>query len=372
MASVQLKTNDGTFTALHETLRDANRCCNWLSEQAWQAKTFAQFKIHKLAYAKARERFTKLSSQVIVRCIAKVADSYKLDKKAKRRYKLDGSIAYDLRILRWYIEKQTVSIWTTSGRLKIPYVCGERQREMLKTQQGESDLILYRNSFYLAATCNIDEPEPGDIEDVIGCDMGIANILTSSDGANYSGSHIKSVRNRHKRLRAKLQKKGTKSAKRRLKELSGKEKRFAKDINHTISKQIVAHAKCTKRAIAVEDLTHIRSRIKAGRKQRGVLHSWAFAQLGAFLAYKAKQAGVTVVTVDPRNTSRGCSRCGHTEKANRPTQSRFKCRQCGFSCHADANAAENIRVLGRAALVNQPNVAGCVVTLHNSVASPRL
>ena len=119
-----------------------------------------------------------------------------------------------------------------------------------------------------------------------------------------------------------------------------------------ISKRIVAKAEGTKRAIAVEDLTHIRSRITARRPQRATLHSWSFAQLQAFLAYKARLSGIPVHRVDPRNTSRLCPACGHIDKANRRTQAVFYCTSCGLAGPADVIAAGNI---ARRAAVNQPN-----------------
>ena len=109
--------------------------------------------------------------------------------------------------------------------------------------------------------------------------------------------------------------------------------------------------------MALEDLTQIRERIRGkrtvGKRQRRVLHSWAFRQLRTFIAYKAALAGVPVVLVNPAYTSQTCSRCGHCEQANRKSQARFLCVACGYACHADLNAAENIR---RAA-VNRPGVA---------------
>jgi transposase len=84
--------------------------------------------------------------------------------------------------------------------------------------------------------------------------------------------------------------------------------------------------------------------VKAGSKrQRRVLHSWAFFQLRAFIAYKAALAGVLVVYVNPAYTSQTCSQCGHAEKANRKSQAKFLCVQCGYACHADLNAAVHIR-----------------------------
>jgi len=295
-----------------------------------------------------------LSAQVAVRCIAKVSDAYKLDKRRTRKFKSLGAITYDNRILSWQMAQSQVSIWTTRGRIKIPFVCGDQQRELLKTRQGESDLVLFRNEFYLSATCDVTEPAPISSEGVLGVDLGVVNIAVDSDGHTYSGKTINNVRFRDRRLRAKLQKKGTRSAKRRLKKLSGKEARFAKDVNHTISKHVVKLAQDTHRDIAIEDLNGIRERITVRRDQKATLHNWSFFQLRSFLEYKARLAGVMVIPVDPRNTSRTCPVCGCVDKRNRPSQSKFFCVVCGYSGFADHIAARNI---ASRAVVNPPNVA---------------
>ena len=157
------------------------------------------------------------------------------------------------------------------------------------------------------------------------------------------------------KLRAALQKRGTKSAKRHLKRLRRKERRFHQNTNHCISKKLVAKAKATKRGIAIEDLRHIRSRTDSTvRKSQRYRHaSWSFFQLRAFLSYKAALAGVCLHLVDPRNTSRTCSACGHCEKANRKSQAEFVCQSCGYAALADYNAAINIS----RADVKQPLVA---------------
>ncbi len=116
-----------------------------------------------------------------------------------------------------------------------------------------------------------------------------------------------------------------------------------RDINHKIAKHVVAEAERTGRGIALEDLTGIRARVRLRKPQRATLHSWAFAQLGDFIAYKARKAGVAVVHVDPAYTSRTCAECGHIDKANRASQARFVCRSCGFVDHADRNGSRNIR-----------------------------
>jgi IS605 OrfB family transposase len=227
--------------------------------------------------------------------------------------------------------------------------------ELLRTRQGEADLCYCNGDWYLLATCDVPEAEMQVVEDVLGVDLGVTNLATDSDGTIYSGRMVNHVRYRHRRLHTKLQKKGTKAA-RRLKRLAGQERRFARDVNHTISKRIVEQAERTKRGIALEDLQGIRTRVRARRSQRAQLQSWSFHQLRGFIAYKAQRAGIPVTAVDPRNTSRRCPCCGYTDKANRPHQATFCCTSCGCAGHADVIAAQNMRVLGRATVM-QPHVS---------------
>ncbi len=352
-AQIKLVPSPEQKTALKQTIRCSNEACNAMSQIAWDARKFQQFSIHGFCYHRIRKQFPDLSSQIVVRCIAKVADAYKLDKKKKRTFKSLGAISYDERILHWYTEKSIVSIWTVNGRMKIPFVCGERQRELLKTQQGQSDLIYRDGEFYLYTTCEIEEPEPCDFNDALGVDFGIVNIAVDSDRNIHSGAQMNGLRHRHRRLRQKLQKKGTKSAKRLFKKRSRKESRFATQENHRISKEIVIAAKDTNRAIAIEKLTGIRSRTTFRRADRATQSSWAFAQLRAFIEYKARIRGVYVIAVNPRNTSRTCPICGCIDKRNRRTQSKFSCISCGYSELADLVAAVNIRRVA----VNQPDAA---------------
>ena len=336
--------------ALDRTLRAANAACDAISQAAWAVRTFRQFAIHRLTYQLARERFG-LSAQLAVRCIAKVADAYTRDRTQPRTFQPLGAVAYDDRILSFNLAGSSVSIWTLSGRQAIPFVCGPRQRALLAALRGESDLAYVGGQWYLFAAAEIETPAPIDVEGVLGVDLGVANIATDSDGTVHSGRAIKNVRYRHRRLRAKLQRLGTKASRRRLRRLAAQERRFATWVNHTLAKRIVATAERTKRAIALEDLTHIRSRVRARTSQRVTLHSWAFRQLRGFITYKAARAGVPVHLVDPRNTSRTCPQCGHTAKANRKTQASFLCTSCGFAGPADVIAAGNIA--SRAA-VNPP------------------
>ncbi len=367
IARIALLPDADQYRQLFAVLERVNAACDFISRAAWDAKAFGKYPLQKLVYADARKAFG-LSANLTIRAICKVADAYKLDKKRQRTFKPHGAIAYDYQIVSYRLRDMTVSLQVLDGRIRLPFTCGARARELMATQHGESDLIYRDGRFYLFAPCDVEEPTPADAGEFLGIDLGVTNIATDSDGTIYAANHLKNVRYRHRRLRTRLQKKGTKSAKRRLKALAGKERRFATNTNHVISKQIVARAKGTGRGVALEDLTHIRTRITVRHTQRVTLHSWAFDQLGQHITYKARLAGVRVIRVDPRNTSRTCPACGHIAKANRTTQAAFRCTDCGHAGHADTIAAGNIA--SRASL-NMPYVEGmdhCAAPLSTSSA----
>jgi transposase len=183
---------------LKRTLVRANAACDYISQVAWAARTFGQFPIHRLTYGPVRETFG-LAAQLTVRCIAKVADAYKVDRKQQRTFQPLGAVAYDERILSYTHQNTAVSIWTLDGRQEIPFVCGERQRHLLAFRRGETDLAFVGGNWYLFASTEIETPEPSDVHDVLGIDLGVTNIATDSDGEVHSGRQIKKVRNRHRR-----------------------------------------------------------------------------------------------------------------------------------------------------------------------------
>lgn len=352
-AKVKLQPADAQADSLKRTLEAANAACNYISGVAWDTRTFGKFQIQKIVYQDVRKAFD-LTAQLVIRCIAKVTDAYKLDRETKRTFRPHGSIAFDSRILSWKLDQNEISIWTVDGRQKIAFVCHPRAKELLAGDRGESDLCLIDGNFYLFTSCEVDEPSPSDVDDFLGVDLGIKNIASDSDGNRYSGAHVNGLRKRYDRLRAKLQSKQTKSAKRLLKRRSRKEKRFAKDVNHKISKELVERAKDTGRGIALEDLKGIRQRVTVRKAQRRQHSSWSFYDLRTKIEYKALLHGVPFVLVDPRNTSRACAACGCIDKANRKNQSDFLCVSCGHSANADTNAAT---VISRRAVVNQPHVS---------------
>ncbi len=108
----------------------------------------------------------------------------------------------------------------------------------------------------------------------------------------------------------------------------------------------MTEAERTSAGIALEELKGIRQRVRLRRSQRVALRSWSFAQLGEFIVYKAKWAGVPLVLVDPAYTSQTCAECGQVDKRNRVDQGLFICWGCGVVAHADRNASHCIAQRG--------------------------
>lgn len=305
-----------------------------------------------------------LSAQPALHVIRKVADAYttrsanlnagnygpRCGTRYKRvettpiRFRATAAHAYDDRCLSWQMDAHTVSIWTVNGRVKgIAFSGSATHLDMLRRyRHGESDLVYRDGSWYLYATCEISESERREPNSWMGVDLGLANVATTSTGYRVRGRGLRRHRERQRRLRGKLQSKGTKSSKRLLKRRRWKDARYANDLNHQISKRIVVEAERTGNGIGLEDLTGIRERVRLRKPQRTALHSWGFRQLARFIQYKARRAGIPVVFVDARDTSRTCHRCGFADKKNRLNQSEFCCRSCGFVEHADVNASRNI------------------------------
>lgn len=339
---------------LDATIRACNAAANRVAEVAFEHRTANKIALQKMVYADLRADFG-LSAQMAVRSIAKACEAYKRDKNIKPVFRLDGAVQYDQRILTWK-GRDAVSILTLSGRIIVPVVYQGRWTKVPGTVvRGQADLILRDGKWYLAVVIDVPEPPGGGEPDGwLGVDLGVVNLATDSDGTAHSGKAVRGVRRRNNLLRAKLQRIGTKSAKRLLKKRRRKEARYARDVNHCISKTLVRTAKDTGRGIKLEDLSGIRERMTVKKAQRSDLHSWAFHQLRQFVCYKAAIAGVVVALVDPRNTSRECHECGHVDKRNRRTRDEFRCLRCGHAGPADHNAARNI---ARRAAVMRPDAA---------------
>jgi IS605 OrfB family transposase len=354
--------------ALVATLHACNAAADNASQMAFERGVRSRNDLQKLVYGDMRA--AGLGAQAAVRTVKKVVDAYASvharirigslagPRKAKAeskaiRFREDAAQPFDDRMLSWRHDNKTVSIWTVTGRLKgVPFAGHPAHLATLVAhRRGESDLVLRSGKWLLIATCEVPEPEVLAPSDWIGVDRGIVNLATTSDGENFQGRRLQRYRRWHARKRAELQARRTRSASRRLRRRARREHRHVTQVNHEIAKKLVAVAQRTGRGIALEDLSGIRDRVRPRRDQRATHSSWPFRQLDVFIVYKAKRAGVPVITVDTRYTSQMCPRCGHAARNNRLNRDCFRCRQCGLAGPSDHVAGINVRNRARSVWV---------------------
>jgi putative transposase len=340
---IQMLPDAAQSDRLKAIMERFNAAANWVSGELFAGKVTNKIEAQQLCYRDVRERFG-LGSQTAILCIHRAVGAYKRDTSIWPVFRPHAAITYDVRTLS-FKGPDRVSMVTLSGRIKVPFLMGGYQAERIGYPKGQSDLIRTEaGKWLLLITVDVPEGTSVPISDFLGIDLGIANIATDSDGNRHSGKPVDDVRRKHNLQRKRLQRKGTKGAKKKLRRVSKKEARFRRQENHRISKEIVETARRTGRGIACEDLAGIRGRVTArGGDARNRLSGWSFHQLSSFLAYKAQIAGVPVVHVDPAYTSQTCPECGHCERSNRRSQSEFRCKRCHHEQHADVVGARNVR-----------------------------
>lgn len=326
---------------LLETMRQYSKSAQTVVETGWNEGTYFKRPLHDLTYYKIREQ-TDLPAQLVCSSRDKACETLKALRKVKKptkpTFKEHLTIRYDARSFTF--KTDYVSLVTVDGRVKIPLDIPEYYWQYLDWKVCSADLILDRkNRLFLHITfsrdININSLSCSNSK-IVGVDVGINQVAVTSNRQFFSANQIKRNKLKFKRLRAKLQSKGTRSSQRLLKKISGREKRFMRYWNHVISKQIVNNCNIGD-TIALENIKGIRSR--KGRRFNFWLHRWSFYQLQRFIAYKAIRRGIKVTKVSPYHTSQICSKCGQLGSRSKGF---FKCLHCGYSLNADLNASYNL------------------------------
>jgi putative transposase len=303
----------------------------------------------------------------------------------KKRYKgldkppkyVSPTLTYNYQRDSSFKTEQRVSVLALDGRVVVSYTGYSKHVALIGQGASLGAAKLWydkpRKQFYLLVSLQVEiaEPAPQTQTGIAGVDVGVRYLAVSSttrgEQSFHSGKKIVPKANHYARLRKRLQKKGTRSATRRLVAISGRERRLKQDANHVVSKRIVTRHPHS--LIGLENLTGIRERLirkkgkKATKKQRkaNARHSkWSFAQLQAMIAYKALLHGSMTVKVDAHYTSKSCPICGHTCEENRPRKELlFVCQNCHYTLHADLVGARNITM--RTLLIRQDWVStGCL------------
>jgi IS605 OrfB family transposase len=408
-AKLKLITTSEQFVALRETQLAYRDALNAASRYAFeQGKTSNVTKLHKGMYTELRVRYG-LPSQLACSVERQVAATYKglwtkllknvehrHAKITKKRFKgLDQPPHYSSPTVQYTYERdytfqrnQQVSIGTLNGRISISYQGYDQHTALIRQGATIGDAKLWydqsRKTFYLLVSLSIDVPDltPAYLQEVVGVDVGIRYLAVTSTSTGkasfHPGKRTRHQANHHARLRKRLQKKGTRGAKRRIRRIAQRERRLKLQANHTLAKQIIKEHPHT--LIGLEGLTDIRERTrrrKRKRKKHGkgfervsskarkanrVYSQWSFAELHALISYKAVLSGSLAVKVDADYTSKRCPMCGHTAEENRPSKGLlFVCQnpECGYTLHADLVGARNVTL--RTLLVRQDWIrTGCL------------
>lgn len=380
-AKLKLHTSPEQFKALRQTQLAYRDALNAVSQYAYaHGKMSNQQRLQRETYVDIRATY-KLPAQMACNVPRQVGATYKglwtkLKKNlearqagdTKKRFRgLDEAPKYVSPVITYNSHRdyslkghQQVSILTLDGRVIVPYSGYDKHVALIGKGASPGAAKLWydkpRKQFYLLVSLEIEraDPTPESHKHVVGVDVGVRYLAVSTDTSNhtafYSGKHVRAKADHYARLRKTLQRKGTRSATRRLLVMSRRERRLKLNTNHRIAKRIVeAHPHSL---IGLENLTDIRERSrrkkgkKASRKQRKAnrhASTWAFAELQEVLAYKATLAASMTIKVDARFTSQACPQCGYTSKENRPARGLlFVCQKCHFTLHADLVGARNI------------------------------
>lgn len=373
--SIPIKVEQDSFFALFsKCAKIFNIHVDWALENGTYNKGLA----HAAIYERIRKEYSDVPSALIQTVRDTAMEAVKATRFKKRlRKRPTSGIRYDKRTMTLRGRQLTLSC--IGKRKKVILDVPDYFKEVFETGKFKMATVNYRKnskSFFVNLVFEIPTPEKIKKEGIQGIDRGLYHIAVTSDNQFFSNSKVRSARRKYLYNRGRLQAKGTPSAKRRLRAVSGREKRFSRNVNHVITKQIAnQHGIST---FVLEDLKGIRN-IRRGHVLNKWIGNWPFHQFEKFLSYKVEALGKDVVFVDARYTSQRCSSCGHLYKGNRK-KSRFSCVHCKYHAHADVNAAVNIRnahILSVAhenapteqVAVNQPYATSCEYITHNLVAS---
>jgi putative transposase len=358
---LKLKCSEGDKTALLKTMEAYTIAFDEAAEWCFLNQSTNRFEAQKGVYRRIREIIPMLNSSLVQTAIHCSCEAFRGCKRrtrpSRRTY---AAIRCSKKAARIVFNHGFTSLTTVMGRRKICFDFPDYYKVKYEGWNVVTSTISKRRSsgdFFLGVVVEKLNPLVSKAGEVLGIDRGLKNIAVTSDNEFYASKRLNSIRGRYAYTRATLQAKGTRSAKRRLKRIAGRERRFIACQNHTITKKI---ASTPFSYFILEDLTNIGKKEVKNGNVRYRLNMWPFYQFETFLTYKAEAFGKRVEKVPPEMTSIACSRCGCIDRNNR-IGSVLKCIRCGFEINIDLNAARNIANLGRSLIgrldANQPNAS---------------
>jgi len=341
------KPNKRKEILLENYCREFTECCNFYLKEIQRLRTTSRKRLHSELYQKAKKKFPEIATQNLQTALDKSIETARAfyRKKGKKTFPRFTNIFGAFRQDSVRIDKLNLGLNLIKGkRIWLPFEIRNEYKPLLE-KSGRVEIKKVRKKWFAFITVQLN-PEKKKAKKVLGLDLGIAKIATLSDSQGrinkfWRGEWIRWKHQYFEKIRAELQKN-----RKSLKKISGKERRWMRDINHKISREIVNIAIKEKANIAVENLIGIRSRLKLTKRTRKMIAHWSFRELLNFIEYKLRLAGLEMFSVNPRGTSITCPKCGFRHRRNRRSQSIFKCSRCGYELNADLVAARNIATLG--------------------------
>jgi putative transposase len=276
----KLSLDADAAAAIRATAAQFNAAATYCASVAWEERITNKNKLHHVVYGPTRVTYG-LGAQLACCARDKAAEAVRAARAngydTCPTFRPDSAIRYDARTYR-LMSMDRVSLNTLTGRVVGQFLLGEFQRRHLYDTSwkiGGAELVQRDGQFYLHITQTKANPDPDEPTGFLGVDLGIINLGADSDGKTYSGAHVQAVRERRFKQRQELQQANTRRARWRLRKNARREARFQRDVNHCISKKLVAKARTARKALALEDLTKIRERVTVRRAQRRARHSWA-------------------------------------------------------------------------------------------------
>ena len=384
---IALEVDADASEKMHRTRRLYGQACDLLvpivvSDTDRKDRLWQRYNLHKAAYPMVRTQMPDLGSQLACNVMRSVSSMYRSWISNHPKFSTDKkmvlpSISFrnpvvhlDKNTLRFLKNYTEASVYTVNGRVTVGLRPGKFQQSLLAGfmaqelagtskenrifKLGECNLVWKcgikgrpsRWELHITIEKKLKEVSLDNLSlnQVMGVDVGENNAAALSTGRIFKAGKMKDDRDKYLSSRARFQRNGSRSARQALRKASGREKRHVEQINDEISKSIIEDAaERSIRLIVLEDLTDIRKRIKAGQKVRARLHRWPFRELQQKIVDKACRAGIEVVFVDPRFTSKTCPHCNAIGTRHKH---RFVCKNCGYRAHSDLNGGRNLQRLG--------------------------
>ena len=240
------------------------------------------------------------------------------------------------------------------GRLRVSRI-GTMPIELHRTIEGKIKTLSIKkdaDKYYAIFTAITDIKIP-EVENSnpVGIDLGLNSFIALSDGTKLEKPKFMQQKRKRIAIWQKRVARRDKGSKRRVKAKSGLQKAYEHTTNqsddylHKLSKTLITSGYTS---FAVEDL-QIQNMVK-NHRLAGAIHNASWNRFIQLLSYKAESAGLSVVRVNARNTSKECSNCGNIREM--PLSIReYNCNRCGMRLDRDINASINI--LHRATTLGQ-------------------